>query len=198
MKLLLKLKHWQPFLLLMVIPILFQIGMFAAVFISNDPLMMFRLFPIVMILFMGIFFGWFYALGTNLHKKLPDTVHMNLRLFKIFLFIPVAYMSLFMVFMINMFSGIIGGEEPNVAIFMLIFPLHLFSMFCIFYCLYFNAKSLKSVELQKPVTSNDFAGEFFLIWFFPVGIWFLQPRINKLFEETEQNDLSVSDTNLPV
>ncbi len=198
MKLLLKLKHWQLFLLLMVIPILFQIGMFAAVFISNDPLMMFRLFPIVMILFMGIFFGWFYALGTNLHKKLPDTVHMNLRLFKIFLFIPVAYMSLFMVFMINMFSGIIGGEEPNVAIFMLIFPLHLFSMCCIFYCLYFNAKSLKAVELQKPVTFNDYAGEFFLIWFFPIGIWFLQPRINKLFEETQQDDLSVSDTNLPV
>jgi hypothetical protein len=97
-----------------------------------------------------------------------------------------------------MFSGIIGGGEPNIAIFMLIFPLHLFSMFCIFYCLYFNAKSLKSVELQKPVTFNDFAGEFFLIWFFPVGIWFLQPRINKLFEETQQNDLSVSDTNLPV
>lgn len=198
MKLLLKLKHWQLFLLLMVIPILFQIGMFAAVFISNDPLMMFSLFPIVMILFMGIFFGWFYALGTHLHKKLPDTVHMNLRLFKILLFIPVAYMSLFMVFMINMFNGIIGGGEPNVAIFMLIFPLHLFSMFCIFYCLYFNAKSLKSVELQKPVTFNDFAGEFFLIWFFPVGIWFLQPRINKLFEETQQNDLSVSDTNLPL
>ena len=198
MKLLLKLKHWQLFLILMVIPILFQIGMFAAVFISNDPLMMFRLFPIVMILFMGIFFGWFYALGTHLHKKLPETVHMNLRLFKILLFIPVAYMSLFMVFMINMFSGIIGGGEPNIAIFILIFPLHLFSMFCIFYCLYFNAKSLKSVELQKPVTFNDFAGEFFLIWFFPVGIWFLQPRINKLFEETQQNDLPVSDTNLPV
>ena len=31
-----------------------------------------------MILLMGIFFGWFYAVGSNLHKKLPETVNMNL------------------------------------------------------------------------------------------------------------------------
>jgi len=55
-------------------------------------------------------------------------------------------------------------------------------MFCIFYSLYFIAKELKSVELQKPVTFSDFAGEFFLLWFFPIGIWIIQPRINKIFE----------------
>jgi len=51
-----------------------------------------------------------------------------------------------------------------------------------FYCLYFNAKALKTAELQKPLTFSDFAGEFFLLWFFPIGIWILQPRINKLFD----------------
>jgi len=55
-----------------------------------------------------------------------------------------------------------------------------------FYCLYFISKSLKAVELQRDVTFNDYAGEFFLIWFFPIGIWFIQPRINKLFDETLQ------------
>jgi hypothetical protein len=55
-------------------------------------------------------------------------------------------------------------------------------MFFIFYSLYFIAKELKSVELQKPVTFSDFAGEFFLLWFFPIGIWIIQPRINKIFE----------------
>jgi len=57
-----------------------------------------------------------------------------------------------------------------------------FLLFCMFYCLYFNAKALKAAEWQRPVTFSDFAGEFFMIWFFPVGIWILQPRINKLFE----------------
>jgi hypothetical protein len=30
----------------------------------------------------------------------------------------------------------------------------------------------------------DFAGEFFLLWFYPVGIWIVQPKINKMVEST--------------
>ena len=37
-------------------------------------------------------------------------------------------------------------------------------------------------ELQKEATFNDFVGEFFLIWFYPIGIWFVQPEINKVHE----------------
>jgi hypothetical protein len=66
----------------------------------------------------------------------------------------------------------------------IIFPLHLFSMFCIFYCLYFVSKTFKTVELQRETTFSDFAGDFFLIWFYPIGIWIVQPKINKMVEET--------------
>jgi hypothetical protein len=30
------------------------------------------------------------------------------------------------------------------------------------------------------VKFKDFVGEFFLVWFFPIGVWILQPTINKL------------------
>jgi len=81
-----------------------------------------------------------------------------------------------------MISQISQKNQPNLEYFAFIIPIHLFSMFCIFYCMYFIAKEFKSVEVQKPVTFSDFAGEFFLLWFFPVGIWILQPRINKIFQ----------------
>lgn len=178
----LRLKHWQLFGLLTGLPMVFQFITIGSVVSSKDPTTMFYFLPIMMILFIGLFFGWFYALGTNLHKKLPETVTMNITKFKIFLFIPIIYMLVLSVFMFGMFSNISTGRQPNPAIFALIIPLHLFSMFCIFYCLYFNAKALKTVEWQKPVTFGDFAGEFFLIWFFPIGIWIIQPRINKLFD----------------
>jgi len=55
-------------------------------------------------------------------------------------------------------------------------------MYCIFYLMYKAAKTIKTAEVQKPVSFGDFAGEFFLLWFFPIGIWFLQPKINKLAE----------------
>jgi len=188
-------KHWQLFGLLMGIPIIFQIISIGSIVSSNDPTAEFKFFPVMMILYLGLFLGWFYSLGTNLHKKLPETVNMNLKKFKIFLLIPAIYMVLFTFYMSSIFSNVSTGIEPNPAIWGIIFPLHLFSMFCLFYCLYFISKELKAVEWQKPVTFSDFAGEFFLIWFFPLGIWIIQPRINKLFEnntdgETENESLS--------
>ena len=137
--------------------------------------------PLMMILFLGLFFGWFYSLGTQLFKRLPPTARMSLTRFKLFLFVPAAYMIFLLMFMFSSATHISSGGQPNSAIFAIIFPLHLFSMFCLFYCLYFNAKALKTVELQKPVTFGDYAGEFFLLWFFPVGLWIIQPRVNRLF-----------------
>ena len=166
------------------LPLIFQFVAMASIMSSQILTITFVVFPIMMVFFIGLFFGWFYALGTNLHKKLPAAVTMNLTRFKIFLFIPVVYMLFISVFMFGMFSNISSGGQPNPAIFAVIVPLHFFSMFCIFYCLYFNAKALKTVEWQKPVTFSDFAGEFFLIWLFPIGIWIIQPRINKLFDPT--------------
>ena len=188
---LLKLKHWQLFGLLMGLPMIFQFLIIGSVMTSRNPTITLTVFPIMMIFFIGLFFSWFYALGTNLHKRLPVSASMNLTKFKIFLFIPVAYMLFLSVFMF-LFSS---GGQPNPAIFAVIVPLHLFSMFCIFYCLYFNAKALKTVELQRPVTFSDFAGEFFLIWFFPIGVWIIQPRINKLFD-TSNNNNQIIDNNI--
>lgn len=179
---LLTLKHWQLFVLLVGLPLIFQMITIGSIITSQNPTMLLFAFPIMMIFIVAVFFGWFYALGTNLHKKLPTTATMNLTRFKILLFIPVAYMLFLSVFILGMVANISSVSQPNPAIFAVIVPLHLFSMFCIFYCLYFNAKALKTVELQKPVTFGDFAGEFFLIWFFPIGIWIIQPRLNKLFD----------------
>jgi len=65
-------------------------------------------------------------------------------------------------------------------------------MFCLFYCLYFVAKTLKTVELQREVSFNDFIAEFFLTWFFPIGVWILQPRINKMIKEYDNKDENTS------
>ena len=87
----------------------FQFITIGSVISSNDRTTMFYFFPIMMILLIGLFFGWFYALGTNLHKKLPQTATMNLTRFKIFLLIPVIYLLLISVFMAGMFSNISSG-----------------------------------------------------------------------------------------
>jgi hypothetical protein len=193
----LKAKHWQLFLLTFGIPIIFQFIMMGSM-MSNigtgtnpDPTMMFsymKLFPIMMIIFMGVFFGWFWSVAIGLQSKIPENVKMKVKKFKIFFFIPMAYMLLITVFMgITMNGFMENGSEPSGGLIgslvAVIVPLHLFSMFCIFYSLYFVAKTFKTVELQREVSFSDFAGEFFLIWFYPIGIWIVQPKINKMIEK---------------
>ena len=164
------------------IPIVLEI-LVISITVSTGSLMgAFIALPIMMFAAVLLFFGWFYALGTRLYPKLPDTVTMKLGLFKFFLFFPSLYLVIFSCLMYFMFTNLEPGGQPGPFVFVIIFPLHIFSMFCIFYCIYFNAKILKAVELQRPVTFSDYAGEFFMIWMFPIGIWILQTRINKLFD----------------
>ena len=148
---------------------------------------------IVLGVVMLLHFAWQYTLGSNLHKKLPESVNMSLSRFRTFLIIPLVYIVLLGFFMADMFSDLQANELPNFYWFALIIPLHLFSIFCMFYGIYFNAKALKAVELQRPLKGDEFIAEFFLMWFFLIGVWILQPRINKIFEGEEpefENQLS--------
>lgn len=194
---LLKAKHWQIFLLTFGIPILIQIFMMGFI-ISNianqsvpDPEVMFkymRFIPLVAVFFMGIFFSWLWSVAIGLQKKVPENVTMKVKKFKVFFFIPLVYFLLFIISFtvlmdFNYSSTIDSHVGLFIGLFFLVFFLHLFAMFCIFYTFYFAAKTFKTVELQREVPFGDFAGELFLIWFYPIGIWIIQPKINKMIEE---------------
>lgn len=184
MKKLLDLKHWQLFVLIIVPVLLFQVVTTIAFLEDSDPSFVWPFALMVMTLVVAVFFGWLYALGTTLYDRLPPDNGMRLTRFRVFFFIPLAYMLL-LPFLIVRLSSTYEDYDLVPALLAWIVPLHLFAMCCIFYCIYFSAKALKSVLLQRPATFSDFAGEFFLLWFFPVGIWFLQPQINKLFAHSQ-------------
>ena len=52
------------------------------------------------------------------------------------------------------------------------------------YIVYFAAKTLKTIELNKEFKFKELSRVFFLILFLPIGIWFIQPRINKIYSKT--------------
>lgn len=60
---------------------------------------------------------------------------------------------------------------------------HVVGLIGIIYGLYFVAKSLVTLEEGKILRFDRYLGTFFLCWFFPIGIWFIQPRIKKLLSE---------------
>jgi len=192
----LKAKHWQLFLLTFGIPMIIQIilmsSIMSAVIKEGEPNIEFMLnymkfIPLIMIFFALIYFGWFWSVGVGLDKLIPDRLKLKVGRFKLFLLFPLIYIFFFTTFMVYAMSSVLNSNvDPIFNNFMFIIPMHLFSMFCIFYCLYFVAKTIKTAEMQKEVSFGDFAGEFFLIWFFPIGVWILQPKINKMLADENE------------
>lgn len=182
-------KHWQLFILMVGLPFLFQTVTLVYVIVMDSPMLALSTFPIFMLLYISIFFGWFWSMGVGLHKFLPEQHNLKLKKFKVFFFIPLIYISLLMVGMMyfGVFNDFPPPEDKLLISLILIVPLHLFTMFCLLYMLYFCAKTLKSIELQRNVEFADYAGEFFLLWFYIIGVWILQPKINKIYSAKNQS-----------
>ena len=195
----LKAKHWQLFIIMLGIPLIYQFYFMSQILgfqtqpeqvageegfteVLNEQFIQFDLFPYVMIFFALIFFGWFWSIAIGLQKNIPKEIKMKVKKFKIFFFIPLIYIIFLMIYMGGLFSGMLTSGFSNSGwIVAIILLLHLFSMYCIFYSMYFVAKTIKTAELQRKVGFGDHAGEFFLLWFYFIGIWIIQPKVNKLY-----------------
>jgi hypothetical protein len=203
MKFFLRAKHWLLFVLTFGIPMLLDMVIILNTFramagqangaaSNDDGSGYFILLPAGFLLFVYVLMGWMYAVAVGLQKMMPPGIKMKVTLFKIFFFTPLAYITLIICFMLGAFNGS-GNPHFNPIILVAIIPLHLFSTFCMFYNLYFVAKTLKTVELQREAYFSDFVLEFFLVWFFPIGVWILQPRVNKLIKAYDTKAAVVSE-----
>ena len=189
----LKAKHWQLFIALLGIPLLVQgytlFTMFADI-TSHNPenaehiLNTFSLFPLIMIPFTFVLFGWLWSISIGLQQKIPLELRLNTKKITFFLFFPMVYILSLTLFISSAFYGFKPENlQLGAWIVAIILPLHLFSMFCIFYTMYNVAKTIKTAELQRKVSFSDCIGEFFLLWFYFIGIWIIQPRLNRLVKD---------------
>jgi hypothetical protein len=121
------------------------------------------------------FFVWFWSLGSYFNSIVQPELRMESGFFRVALIYPPFYFVFFIATFQSFSPGLFG----------LIIPLHLFGMVCMFYLLYFVSKSLVFAETSKPALFYDYAGPFFLLWFFPIGIWIVQPMVNRLYSERQ-------------
>jgi hypothetical protein len=130
---------------------------------------------VTMPLFMISLVLWLWSMGSFLSSIVAPSLRLRVGFFRFALIYPALYFLPFfyIVFILN----------PKPTVLTLIVPFHLFATFCMFYSLYFVSKSLALAETSKPATFYDYAGPFFLIWLFPIGIWIVQPRINRIYAQ---------------
>ncbi len=128
------------------------------------------------------YFGWLWSVAIGLQARIKEqSIRMRTAWFRVFFFFP------FLVFGATAALLWYYGREIMLMpinyeglIPVVIGLLMLFNQFCLIAVPYFAAKSIKVAEKQDKVSFWNPMGTLFLILIFPIGIWFLQPRINRL------------------
>lgn len=119
----------------------------------------------------ALFVGWLGSMTYFFRSITKPELLMNDQFFRFSVVYPPVYT---LIFVPLLFTDVLESK-------LFILPLHLGCVICLFYLAYFTAKSLVLLEKGEAVTFYEAAGPFFLIWFYPLGIWVIQPRVNRLF-----------------
>jgi len=168
MKILLKLKAWQPFSIFFAMSLTWFLFELAGNF--NELFFKFKSF--LLILIYALFFLWIWLLGVGINKIISEKIRPQLKLFKI------GTIYSFCIFIATIpFMPIDYEKNP---IYLLFLPAMLLALFCLIYAIYYIAKNIVMAEKKRNVTFKEIEMTFFLLLFFWIGIWVIQPRLNKL------------------
>jgi hypothetical protein len=200
MRFFLKAKNWQIFIIAL---IYYVIGFIFARSVTVAAMLLW-------ILSSAGIFGWFWSVGVGLHPHLPKGVNIKTVWFKVFLIIPFVFNLLIGIIGITVLINFEGLQDLSakiiiaylynafihldierfywlliglflIEVFLLAFSLF-FVLAFVFAC-YFTARTYKTVELQRKVTFAEYSIEFILIFFLPIGIWILQPKLNQMVKD---------------
>lgn len=112
---------------------------------------------------------WMYSIGIELNKKNHKYKELN----KILLIILVGYPITYVIFILIL---LISG---NVADIDTIKPFHFGAMFCMFSLMILTSITIVKFEKTEKLKRSNRIELFLKIWIFVIGIWHLQPKLNK-------------------
>jgi hypothetical protein len=170
MKKILTINSWQLFCLIIGLTIILNLYFE----INNTPI---TLRQIIYTIPFCIYLIWIYSIGINLYKRLPSTNKININQYKTVFFLISSYLCLILILNLKMHSGSLINQFP----FSYIIISFLGYILGLFYIIYTTSKMLRSVELGRNVSFIQFRQDFIIMCIFPIGVWIIQPRINKIF-----------------
>jgi len=185
-------RHWVLFTIMFAIPTVIYFITITYTIATENPVVLTIVFPSVMIFTIMMLFAWIWSIGNGLYRFTPSKTDLNNQRFRNLLFFVIAYILIILISMLILFAfnydtifAFIGGT----GIF-IIAPLHIFSMICVLYALYYDARTIRSIELKRPPEASEYLVEMILLWIWPIGIWILQPRINAIYAGKDSDSIA--------
>jgi hypothetical protein len=125
--------------------------------------------PFGNLLFGLVVLAWLLLVRLALRAKIPDNIKKSERWFAFNIIYAFIFILIKTIFWVDISSYLI--------------PFYLAAVYSFFYVIYFVSKSLVVAEEKRLQSFDRYFGTFFLFWFSPIGIWFIQPRIRKILKE---------------
>lgn len=205
-------KHWQLFVLLFIVPLLLYFKTISSMnegWTSYPPLTVvpeskfFSYLPFLIFIYSLCVAGWFWSLVVGIQKNLEPYRSKNLWFFKLAFIIPIIGVTMFLhglSYIVMMDAEDIGEYSINfLSIFIdLINPFTVLALICLIDIVWIAAKTLRSAELTCQICWNepvrrerepalsDYILEFFLLLCYPIGVWWIQPRVNRIISISSQ------------
>jgi hypothetical protein len=128
-------------------------------------------------------FVWVWSINEKL-QSFSQTI--SNKLFKVAFWIPFIYIWTFIAFMLfNLFVRKVKSINIEVEI-MIFTAVGVISICCIFYGLIYIGRLIRSVELGKKPSMKDHLIESVLMLFPPIGLWIIQPKLNRIIANQQQ------------
>ncbi|HSI74870.1 MAG TPA: hypothetical protein VK957_03200 [Lunatimonas sp.] len=190
MKIFLKLKHWQLFLL--TFGILFFLFAYSGIafraeeedrFISDAIVRFITIIPFL------AYFLWLWSVGTLLNKHIRKELKTKSSYF--YISVVISYFIFFFLLVFNLLEWTEMKEDADnltLKYILMFIPLFI-GIFAWLYALNFVSKTLVRAEREAHVKSADYFGEYVMVLLFPIGIWIIQPRLNRIIEEIENKSV---------
>ena len=178
----LRARHWQIFLLIFLVPVAIVLAGLIMVSHQLSTGILFYAIPVAIALSQVSYYGWMWAVGS----KLMPANGARVRLFRLFVFIPIVLIVLILVFWLSGATMFSLGSYSVVSVLygslLVVLPLQMANVLTMLYCFMFVARVIKEAGSGRGAAFEDYFREFVLVALLPLGIWFLQPRVNKLYK----------------
>jgi ABC-type transport system involved in cytochrome bd biosynthesis fused ATPase/permease subunit len=184
-------KHWQLFLLITIIPFILMV-----IVSVSAPLPLFAMLCFwVELISVLIFSVWLYTTAKELHARFPKDLKVRLGTLILSLIIPVS-MIVFLTIKHTLRHLTNHDQDQARLAYSGVQPLlgivyFIAALLGMLYAIYFVARSIKTVEAGKRVPFYHCIDLFIAILFFPIGVWAIAPRLNKIAAKQEEPEMDI-------
>jgi hypothetical protein len=162
---LLRSKPWQLFVILLLPGVFSEFSRYTGIWSSFSIL---------------IYVSWIYIIGIKMNALIPENKRPGVKLFKIHFWLLVVF--ILVAYNILIYSRFMTENNTIFQLAILFANFYLFTNFWMF-----AARMLESVTEGYVVNRSDALKAFFCFWFFPLGIWYIQPAVQRALAKYESN-----------